>query len=616
MKQFQIVYQNDAALIKELEDIQRWCADNPSYTTLFRIYSNDMHLERIRHVCDLLDENMPDALYFGCTTNANLLNGAFTGANIILTCTVFEYETTQVQVMQFPFYEENTDETAGALKAYCDANPWVKSVEILATMLGTSVREFCDQMSALRSDIQVFGGGAWNPNMDDATSYVFSKGSDFFGHGIVFLLLGGSDYHVHSTYIVGWKPLTRKFNVTKADGAILYELDGELALNTYKRLLNIDSNEYFVTNTLQFPLFMDYKGLGVLRCPLGVNEDGSLDMATEVPEGSDVRFAFGYPEEIIKSIRRDGQVIADFRPDAIQVFSCAARKGFWGEANISDETRLFNRIAPVSGAYVGGEFMRVKGMMRNFNITLILAAMREGQPKTDNIVNIRQTKLDSIENEAELPLIRRFVSFVEATTRELESANQQLEIANQMLEKMNAKLTISSVTDGLTGLYNRMEIEHCIKQALENRMEIEQRFNQALEEQTTGCVTLLMLDLDNFKKVNDTYGHAEGDVVIITLSDVLRRILGNVRASFSGRWGGEEFMVLLQNENLDEAVEIAEKIRAEFASISYKTAPAQTVSIGVTQARDNEDFDAVCSRVDKALYTAKADGKNQIVILN
>ena len=602
MKQFQIAYQSDETILQELEEIKRWCATNPSYTTLFRIYSNDMDLDHIKHICDLLDEHMPDALYLGCTTNANLLGGAFARANITLTCTVFEYETTHVHVMQLPFTEESAKETVGELKAFCHANPWVSSVEIHANMLGTSVRAFCDEMSALPSDIQVFGGGAWNPNMDDTTSYVFSKGNGFFDHGVVFLLLGGSDYHVRSTYIAGWRPLTRKFKVTKAKGAVLYELDGELALNTYKRLLNIDSNEYFVTNTLQFPLFMDYKGLSVLRCPLGVNKDGSLAMATEVPEGSDVRFAFGYPEAIISSIRRGGQAIADFRPDVIQTFSCAARKGFWGEESISDETSLFNRVAPTSGAYVGGEFMRLNGMMRNFNITLVLAAMREGEPTTSDIIDIREAKLDSIENEAELPLIRRFVSFVEATTRELESANQQLAVANQMLENMNVKLAISSVTDGLTRLYNRTEIEHNIK--------------QALEEQKSNHVSLIMLDIDNFKKVNDTYGHAEGDDVIIALADVLRKVLGDVESSYSGRWGGEEFMVLLQNEAVNQAAAIAEKIRTAFAAISYKTAVPQTVSIGVTQAKRNEDYDIVCSRVDKALYTAKADGKNRVVILN
>ena len=595
MKQFQIAYQNDEALLKELEGIKQWCAANPSYNTLFRVYSNDMNLEHIKHVCDLLDENMPDAMYMGCTSNANLLNGAFVRANITLTCTVFEYETTHMQVMQLPFTEEDAEEVVGELKAYCDANPWVSSVEIHATMLGTSVRRFCDEMSTLRSDIQVFGGGAYNPNMDTTTVYVFSKGRGFSDHGVIFLLLGGSDYHVHSTYIAGWKPLTRKFKVTKAKGAVLYELDGELAFNTYKRLLNIDTSEYFVANTLQFPLFMDYKGLDVLRCPLGLNEDGSLVMATEVPEGSDVRISFGYPEAIISSIRHDGQIIADFRPDVIQTFSCAARKGFWGDENINDETRLFNSVAPTSGAYVGGEFMRIDGMVRNFNITLILAAMREGEPKTSEIVNIQDTTLVSIENEAEIPLIRRFISFVEATTKELEAANQQL-------EEMNKKLALSSVTDGLTGLYNRTEIEQNIKEALAARK--------------SNDVSLIMLDIDNFKKVNDSYGHAEGDVVIIALSDVLRRVLSDVDSAYSGRWGGEEFMVLLQNEDVNEAAAIAERIRREFASISYETAGCQTVSIGVTQAKADEDSDILCSRVDKALYTAKANGKNRVVILD
>ena len=601
MKQFQIAYQNDASLLKQLEEIRQWCAVHPSYTTLFKIYSNDMELEHIRHICDLLDETMPDAQYLGCTTNANMLGGAFVRANITLTCTVFEYESTHVQVMQLPFTEESAKDTVGVLRAYCEANPWVGSVEIHATMLGISVRTFCDEMSALPKDIQVFGGGAYNPGMDATKVYVFSKGNGFSDSGVVFLLLGGKDYHVHSTYIAGWKPLTRKFKVTKAKGAVLYELDGELAFNTYKRILNIDTSDYFVANALQFPLYMDYKGLDVLRCPLGLNKDGSLVMATEVPEGSDVRFAFGYPEVIISSIRRGGQIIADFQPDVIQAFSCAARKGFWGDESISDETSLFNLVAPTSGAYVGGEFMRLGGMVRNFNITLILAAMREGEPKNDDIVNIRDTKLDSIENEEQIPLIRRFVSFVEATTRELESAIQQLEIANQQLEKMNVKLAISSVTDGLTRLYNRTETEHNIK--------------RALEEQETNNVSLIMLDIDNFKKVNDTYGHAEGDLVIIALADVLRKVLSSVESSCSGRWGGEEFMILLEDEDVNAASELAEKIRAAFAAISYKTAVPQTVSIGVTQAKRNEDFDVVCSRVDKALYTAKADGKNRVVIL-
>ena len=587
MKQFQIVYKNDRELCEKLEEIKLWRTVNPSYTTLFRIYSTEMNLDCTRHVCELLEKHMPDALYLGCTTHANMLNGAFEPSDIILSCTVFEYETTQVKVLQFPFTEEHVKDVVGELRAFCDANPWVRSVEMHADMLGMSMRVFCEEMSTLRDDIQVFGGGAYNPSMDDSTTYVFSKDGGFSDRGIIFLLLGGSDFHVYSTYIAGWKPLTRQLTVTKADGAILQELDGEPAFNIYQRYLNISRNsDSLISNTLEFPLFMDYKGVPVLRCPLALNDDDSLVMATETPEGSAVRIAYGNPEMILSSIRRDGQNIANFQPDVIQTFSCAARKAFWGDENISDETVLFNSIASTSGFYTSGEFLRINGAVSNFNITLVLAAMREGGPKGGEIINIYDTRMDSIESEERIPLVRRFVSFIEVITKELEESNR--------------KLAYTSITDGLTSLYNRAEIERGIR--------------TCLDIHKSGKLSLIMLDLDNFKKVNDTYGHAEGDQVIITLSDVLRKELQDSSANI-GRWGGEEFMVLLPGVGLDEAAAYAEKIRVEFASVSYEKAPCQTVSLGVVQAKEGENADALCSRVDKALYTAKANGKNQVVTL-
>ena len=602
MKQFQITYKDDEDLRNKLEEIDQWRGANTSFTTLFRIYSDDMNLEHIKHVCGILDEKMPDALYLGCTSHANILDGALAKEHIILSCTIFECETTQVQLLQFPFSEENAREVVDELKAYCDEHPWVSSVELHATMLGMSVRDFCDEMCELRSDIQVFGGGAYNPNMDDETTVVFSKGNGFSDHGITFLLMGGSDFHVYSTLIAGWKPLTRKFRVTKAERALLYEMDGEPAFDIYQRFLKITRSDNLISNTLEFPLFMDYKGVPVLRCPLGVTDDNALVMATEVPEGTDVRIAYGDPETILASIRHDGQKIADFQPEVIQTFSCAARRAFWGDENISDETTLIGSIAPTSGFYTSGEFLRMDGEMRNFNITLVLVAMREGGPKNDEIVNIHATRLDNIESEERIPLIRRFVSFIEATTKELEESSRKLERSNRELENANKKLAYTSITDGLTGLYNRTEIERGIKSSLSLRQ--------------SAALSLIMLDIDNFKKVNDNYGHGEGDRVIIAMADVLKDALKDEEFAYSGRWGGEEFMVILQNGDANKAAEIAENIRARFASISYETAGPQTVSIGVAQAREGENSDSLCTRVDKALYTAKANGKNQIVRLD
>lgn len=586
MKQFQITYNNDEAFINKLEEINQWCSTNSSYTTIFRIYSQDMNLDHIRHICNILDDRMPEALYLGCTANANILDGALADAEIILTCTVFEYETTKAEILQFPFLEENVKEDVAELKKFCLANSWVNSVEMHATIMDMSMKEFCDEMSGLPNDIQVFGGGAFNPNMDDETAAVFSKGNGFLEHGIVFLLLGGSDFHAYSTFIAGWKPLKRRFKITKADREILYELDGKPAFDVYQRFLNIDKNDKFFSNTLEFPLFLEHGEVDILRCPLAVNDDDSLVMSSDVQEDAIVRLAYGDPATILSSIRRDGQNIADFQPEVIQTFSCAARRAFWGDENISDETVVFSNIAPTAGFYTHGEFLRKDGDMLNFNVTLVIAAMREGEPKSSERINIDDTQFD---NPDKIPIIWRFVSFIEASTAEL--------------EEMNKRLALTSITDGLTRLYNRAEIERKIRSTL----------NKRTQNGTDNNISLIMLDLDNFKKVNDIYGHKEGDNVIMGLSDVLRKTANDVESHFLGRWGGEEFMVLLSNSDAEEAAALAEKIRSAFASMSFETAGCQTVSIGVTQAKDGEDADTLYNRVDKALYTAKANGKNQVV---
>ena len=591
MKQFQIPYKNDEEFLGKLKEIKQWRTSHSGYVTIFRIYSEDMEFEHIRHICDCLDDEMPDALYLGCTTNAIIMDGALSDIKIILTCTIFEHETTQAEILQLPFSEENAAQDVAALKKCCEANPWVQAVEMHATIMDMSMMEFCNEMSRLREDIQVFGGGAFNPDMDDDTAVVFSKGNDFLEHGIIFLLLGGEDFHTYSTFISGWKPLKRKFRVTKADREILYELDGKPALDVYRRFLNINKNDKFFSNTLEFPLFLEHGDVDILRCPLAVNDDDSLVMSSDMQEDAIVRLAYGDPETILTSIREDGQKIADFCPEVIQTFSCAARRAFWGDENISDETILFNSVAPTTGFYTHGEFLRMKGDMLNFNVTLVIVAMREGDiPKTGKKVNIAKAQIGNDNNE-KIPIIRRFVSFIEASTAEL--------------EEMNMRLAVSSVTDGLTKLYNRAEIERKIRNALEERR------NQGI----CSSISLIMLDIDNFKKVNDVYGHKEGDHVIQALSDVLRKTTIGVPSSCLGRWGGEEFMILLPDSNADDAAALAEKIRQEFSSVSYETAGCQTVSIGVTQAKD-ENADALYSRVDKALYMAKEAGKNQVVRLD
>ncbi len=162
----------------------------------------------------------------------------------------------------------------------------------------------------------------------------------------------------------------------------------------------------------------------------------------------------------------------------------------------------------------------------------------------------------------------------------------------------NFNLMLSNTTDPLTGAPNRRELI------------------RRLEKVSGGMnpLSVIMTDIDHFKKVNDTYGHDIGDLV-------LKQFAGTVRASvrpgdFFGRYGGEEFMVIC-NTDLDEAAEIAERVRVAVEKTPVRVpgggAVSITASFGVAQQAPGEDAASVVGRADGALYRAKQEGRNRVV---
>lgn len=134
----------------------------------------------------------------------------------------------------------------------------------------------------------------------------------------------------------------------------------------------------------------------------------------------------------------------------------------------------------------------------------------------------------------------------------------------------------------------------------------------ALMRREGTCMTLLNIDIDYFKKINDCHGHAIGDRVLIDIADVIRKAL---RASdHVSRFGGEEFVVLLPATRLDRAMHIAERIQ-QALRVARADIPVYTVSIGVAvQASADEDMDSILLRADKAMYCAKEKGRDRIEV--
>ncbi|NLJ10166.1 MAG: diguanylate cyclase [Treponema sp.] len=161
------------------------------------------------------------------------------------------------------------------------------------------------------------------------------------------------------------------------------------------------------------------------------------------------------------------------------------------------------------------------------------------------------------------------------------------------------RLELMAVTDGLTGLYNH----RFIFERLEEETAKVARYGRLL--------SIIMLDIDNFKQVNDTFGHRAGDEVILSVAHAIMASLR--KTDVAGRYGGEEFLVLLPETDLKAAHIVAEKIRNTVALLQFETKDlAVTISAGVAEAEKGESFEALINRADAKLYTAKRNGKNRV----
>ncbi|WP_052941518.1 GGDEF domain-containing protein [Chromobacterium subtsugae] len=206
---------------------------------------------------------------------------------------------------------------------------------------------------------------------------------------------------------------------------------------------------------------------------------------------------------------------------------------------------------------------------------------------------IRQMATTLLARRSELAAINASLEKkVEERTEALSEANRQLAERATLLEHM-------ARSDALTGLGNRM--------AATERLTAEyQRFHRS-----HAPYSVLLMDADHFKRVNDTYGHAVGDQVLQQIATTLH---GAARATdFAARYGGEEFLLLLPDTDAEGAMELAERVRLAISAASDTAAGVVTVSIGAASAHEEDDtHETIVQRADEALYRAKANGRNRV----
>jgi diguanylate cyclase (GGDEF)-like protein/PAS domain S-box-containing protein len=173
------------------------------------------------------------------------------------------------------------------------------------------------------------------------------------------------------------------------------------------------------------------------------------------------------------------------------------------------------------------------------------------------------------------------------------------DITDRML--LEEKLTEMAMKDKLTNIYNRHKFDELLNEEYE-RFKRHQR-----------TLSLVMLDIDHFKRVNDTYGHDVGDLVLVEFCNLIKNCIRKLDKF--ARWGGEEFMILCPEAKEEDVIKLAQKIRILIENHQFETVGTVTVSAGVTTLNEKDDIKIVLKRLDKALYQAKSNGRNCVVQL-
>jgi diguanylate cyclase (GGDEF)-like protein len=260
----------------------------------------------------------------------------------------------------------------------------------------------------------------------------------------------------------------------------------------------------------------------------------------------------------------------------------------WGVVAEQEQSRAFASIVRLRNltAAVGGALLLGIGLIAYL---LALSIVRPLDRLTAGAAKVAAGDL-----EVELP---------EAGRGEL---GVMTEIFNHMVARLRAshgELHELSITDSLTGLANRKHL----METLEAEIERCRRYHRPL--------AIAMVDIDHFKRFNDTFGHLAGDEVLRRLAAIFRASLRS--ADFAARYGGEEFLIVLPETDAATATEIAERIRARVAAESAQrdaVSPRITVSAGIAEAGEDENLEILIHKADAALYRAKEGGRDRVEI--
>lgn len=544
---------------------------------LIQIYypQNDKGIPEL--VQKTISEDLPDATVITIPTEASLYRGAVVDQRAV------------VSVLQFNDAEIKTDwvryhETPGVDQSYALGDKLARNVISNKTRL-----VFCYMVgSGLNAENLAKGLTQRNPKIT-LTGCVSSEtgqgdlwlADERINRGVVAIAINSDRLWPTIYHSNDWMMLGTPLTITEANLNSVRSINREPAKTVYQRYLGDDGKEKLNGSCVRFPLLMEKNDKIFARPCNGAFGNEEIQFWGNLEEESEVRFGIPDPVSAMDAFHQYTRKIQREGTHALFMFPSMARKLLMRSLT-EDEVRQLESLAPTAGCFSYSQFFYQPEHPDYLHYAQTILSIREGEEDSTDGVDpdtLEEFSPDTLQ-------LRTLSKLLGSTTRDLEENNK-------LLEKLAS-------TDPLTDTLNR----HKMQELLDRELRRVQRYGRPW--------SVIMFDLDDFKAVNDTYGHQTGDEVLQVTARIVKDSVRDTDAV--ARWGGEEFLILCPETSLRGTTDTAERIQANLNSAQFPQNVRVTASMGVTTYISPDTLDSLLQRVDKALYHSKQNGRNRITV--
>ncbi len=564
-------YTSDTLLNEFIEDHNL----QDSSKLLIQIFTAQNDFKFITQLTNFFSIYFPLSALIGTTTDGEIKDGYVSTHKTVISFSTFESVRLKSYISDtFDSYHQAGSDLASAV-----IQDDTKAIIAFIDGLGGNGEEFLNGLHTINPDITIAGGLAGD-NATFTKTYIFTK-ETIVSKGVVGVSLSSSSLNVYSDYSFNWLPIGKTLKITHAKNNRVYTIDDKSAIETYNYYLGKEIGAELPFVGIEFPLIIQRDGNHIARAPIAKESDGSLIFAGNLKNGDEVRFGYADADIILAETQKHINHFTNIPVETVFIYSCMARRRFI-PLEIEQETLVYNKIAPTSGFFTYGEFFSKELL----NQSMTVLALSESDKYNDRAITFQTTKSKST-------TIRALSHLISVSVNELEAAQEELKSL--------------SITDPLTRLYNRRYFSDASSTL----------FNLSLRHKKP--LSLIMIDIDKFKNINDTFGHPNGDKVLIELANILQASLR--KSDFVCRYGGEEFVILLPETDANNALLIAEEFREKIESCCITLENHQivkfTISLGISQIDHSQDttIENILKRADEALYVAKNEGRNKVASL-